>query len=197
MGLPRLWRLVCVDAWGGSYPRDRFVDFGRIASSRSSRTCAREPGAVCTQAARHAAGLARPLRQRLDCPAHRLRHGRVRRPSRSDQGAVHRRPVRPPGRRGELVHATGDRPPARCSSSTARSTSGQRKLLLPPFQGPRVATFRSVIREVAEREASSWRPGTRIVVRERTQTLTFEVICRAVFGGPTKNGVSAHVAMRT
>ena len=73
----------------------------------------------------------------------------------------------------------------------------QRKLLLPPYQGSRVATFRPVIREVAEREVSLWGPGTRIVVRERTQTLTFEVICRAVFGGPTKNGVSAHVAMRT
>jgi cytochrome P450 len=58
----------------------------------------------------------------------------------------------------------------------------QRKLLLPPFHSSRVATFRSVIREVAEREVSSWRPGTRIVVCERMQTLTFEVFCRAVFG---------------
>jgi cytochrome P450 len=58
----------------------------------------------------------------------------------------------------------------------------QRKLLLPPFQGSRVAGFRSVIRDVAEREISSWRPGARVVVRERMQALTFEVICRAVFG---------------
>ena len=36
----------------------------------------------------------------------------------------------------------------------------QRKLLLPPFQGSRVAAFREVIREVAEREIASWRPGT-------------------------------------
>jgi cytochrome P450 len=58
----------------------------------------------------------------------------------------------------------------------------QRKLLLPPFQGSRVAAFREVIRDVAEREVASWRPGTRLVLRERMRSLTFEVICRAVFG---------------
>ena len=58
----------------------------------------------------------------------------------------------------------------------------QRKLLLPPFQGSRVAAFREVIREVAEREIARWRPGTRLVLRERMRALTFEVICRAVFG---------------
>src|SRR5882762_10493302 len=58
----------------------------------------------------------------------------------------------------------------------------QRKLLLPPFQGSRVGAFREVIRDVAEREIASWRPGTRLVLRERMRALTFEVICRAVFG---------------
>jgi cytochrome P450 len=58
----------------------------------------------------------------------------------------------------------------------------QRKLLLPPFQGSRVAGFRSVIRAVAEREIAGWRPGTRLVLRDRMRALTFEVICRAVFG---------------
>jgi cytochrome P450 len=58
----------------------------------------------------------------------------------------------------------------------------QRKLLLPPFQGSRVAGFREVIREVAEREIARWRPGARLVLRERMRSLTFEVICRAVFG---------------
>ncbi len=58
----------------------------------------------------------------------------------------------------------------------------QRKLLLAPFQGSRVAAFRDVIREVAEREVSSWRPGSTLVLRERMRALTFEVICRAVFG---------------
>jgi cytochrome P450 len=58
----------------------------------------------------------------------------------------------------------------------------QRKLLLPPFQGSSVGSFREVTRDVAEREISSWRPGTRLVLRERMRALTFEVICRAVFG---------------
>ncbi len=58
----------------------------------------------------------------------------------------------------------------------------QRKLLLPPFQGSRVAGFREVIRDVAEREIARWQPGERLVLRERMRALTFEVICRAVFG---------------
>jgi cytochrome P450 len=58
----------------------------------------------------------------------------------------------------------------------------QRKLLLPPFQGSRVAGFREVIRTVAEQEVASWWPGRRLVLRERMLAVTFEVICRAVFG---------------
>jgi cytochrome P450 len=58
----------------------------------------------------------------------------------------------------------------------------QRKLLLPPFQGSRVGAFREVIREVAQREVATWRAGTEMVLRERMRALTFEVICRAVFG---------------
>jgi cytochrome P450 family 135 len=58
----------------------------------------------------------------------------------------------------------------------------QRRLLLPPFQGSRVAAFRDVIDDVAEREVDRWRPGSELVLRERMRALTFEVICRAVFG---------------
>src|SRR5207237_1857016 len=58
----------------------------------------------------------------------------------------------------------------------------QRKLLLPPFQGPRVSAFREVIRGVAERELADWRPGAQLVLRERMRAVTFEVICRVVFG---------------
>jgi cytochrome P450 family 135 len=58
----------------------------------------------------------------------------------------------------------------------------QRKLLLPPFQGSRVAGFREIIREVAEREVASWHAGQQLVLRARMRALTFEVICRAVFG---------------
>ncbi len=58
----------------------------------------------------------------------------------------------------------------------------QRKLLLPPFQGSHVAAFVEVIRDVAEREVAGWTAGRRFTMRERMRSLTFEVICRAVFG---------------
>jgi cytochrome P450 len=57
-----------------------------------------------------------------------------------------------------------------------------RRLLLPPFQGSAVQSFRTVIREVAEAEVSRWRVGEQFVVRDRMRALTFEVIVRAVFG---------------
>jgi cytochrome P450 len=58
----------------------------------------------------------------------------------------------------------------------------QRKLLAPPFQGSRVNAFREVIQDVAEREVGTWQPGTEFALRHRMRALTFEVICRAVFG---------------
>ena len=58
----------------------------------------------------------------------------------------------------------------------------QRKLLLPPFQGSAVNAVRDVIRDVASAEIGRWRVGDEFPVRERMRALTFEVICRAVFG---------------
>ncbi|MCW2988044.1 MAG: cytochrome [Solirubrobacterales bacterium] len=58
----------------------------------------------------------------------------------------------------------------------------QRKLLLPPFQGSAIQSFRSVIREVAAAEVDSWTAGQSFALRERMRALTFEVIVRAVFG---------------
>jgi cytochrome P450 len=58
----------------------------------------------------------------------------------------------------------------------------QRKLLLPPFQGSRVNAFRSIVRDAAQREVDTWRPGQELVLRDRMRALTFDVICRAVFG---------------
>lgn len=58
----------------------------------------------------------------------------------------------------------------------------QRRLLLPPFQGSAVQAFRDVIREVAEAEVARWSTDTEFALRDRMRALTFEVICRAVFG---------------
>src|SRR4051812_12402883 len=65
----------------------------------------------------------------------------------------------------------------------------QRKLLLPPFQGSAVQSFREVIREVADAEVGRWRTGDRFVMRERMRALTFEVIARAVFGVPERERI--------
>ncbi len=58
----------------------------------------------------------------------------------------------------------------------------QRKLLLTPFQGSAVQAFREAIREVAEAEVAGWSVGAEFRIRDRMRALTFEVICRAVFG---------------
>jgi cytochrome P450 len=58
----------------------------------------------------------------------------------------------------------------------------QRRVLLPPFQGEHVAGYRALARELAEREVSRWRPGQRLVLRHRMRRLTFEIMCRAIFG---------------
>jgi cytochrome P450 len=58
----------------------------------------------------------------------------------------------------------------------------QRKLLLAPFQGSHVDGFREAIRDATSREIGGWRPGDRLVLRDRMRTITFDVICRVVLG---------------
>ena len=58
----------------------------------------------------------------------------------------------------------------------------QRKLLLPPFHGERMRAYVETIRDVAEREVASWRPGTTLQLAPRMQAVTLQVIMRAVFG---------------
>lgn len=58
----------------------------------------------------------------------------------------------------------------------------QRRLLLPPFQGAALGGIRPLIREIAEAEVDRWAIGSEFPIRERMRALTFEVICRAVFG---------------
>ena len=57
-----------------------------------------------------------------------------------------------------------------------------RKLMLPPFHGEAIAHYGELIREITEREIASWRPGQTIRTRTVAQTITMEVIIRAVFG---------------
>ena len=57
-----------------------------------------------------------------------------------------------------------------------------RKLMLPPFHGEAIAHYRELIAEITNREVDRWRAGDTIRTRSVAQTITMEVIIRAVFG---------------
>src|SRR3954454_12856816 len=57
-----------------------------------------------------------------------------------------------------------------------------RKLMLPPFHGEAITHYAGVVEEITDREIDGWRPGMRIRTRTLAQTITMEVIIRAVFG---------------
>ena len=57
-----------------------------------------------------------------------------------------------------------------------------RKLMLPPFHGEAIARFAELIEQIANREIDRWRAGQTIRTRTVAQTITLEVIIRAVFG---------------
>src|SRR5256885_7150154 len=58
----------------------------------------------------------------------------------------------------------------------------QRKLLLPPFHGERMAGYGEVISRATERELDSWPLDSALALQPRMQAITFEVILQAVFG---------------
>lgn len=57
-----------------------------------------------------------------------------------------------------------------------------RKLMLPPFHGDAIGRFAEVIEQITNREIDGWRRGDVIRTRSVAQTITMEVIIRAVFG---------------
>jgi cytochrome P450 len=57
-----------------------------------------------------------------------------------------------------------------------------RKLLLPPFHGQRMRAYETVMREAADRAIDSWPVGEPFALLPSMQSLTLEVIARAVFG---------------
>src|SRR3954463_5091877 len=58
----------------------------------------------------------------------------------------------------------------------------QRKLLLPPFHGKAVERYREIIRSAAQRDLATWPVGEPFGIRPHTQSITLEVILRAVYG---------------
>lgn len=62
------------------------------------------------------------------------------------------------------------------------SHMSQRKLLLPPFHGERMERYGELMREVTDAEIAGWAPGQPLEVWPRMQSITLEIIMRAVFG---------------
>ena len=58
----------------------------------------------------------------------------------------------------------------------------QRKLMLPPFHGARMQSYRALMTDIARAEIERWPSGTPFRVRPRMQAVTLEIILRAVFG---------------
>ncbi len=58
----------------------------------------------------------------------------------------------------------------------------QRKLMLPAFHGERMERLTDLVTEVAEDEVARWPRGEATPLHPRLQSLTLEVILRAVFG---------------
>jgi cytochrome P450 family 135 len=58
----------------------------------------------------------------------------------------------------------------------------QRKLMLPPFHGEAVGRYRKRIEEITSAEVASWPTGKPFPISPRMQSITFEIILRAVIG---------------
>ena len=57
-----------------------------------------------------------------------------------------------------------------------------RKLMLPPFHGERMRAYEAVMAQIADRELDSWPLAQEFPLAPRMQSITLEVILRAVFG---------------
>lgn len=58
----------------------------------------------------------------------------------------------------------------------------ERKLLMPPFHGERMRAYGQIMQNTTLDAASQLRRGQRFVAQDLTQTITFDIILRAVFG---------------
>ncbi len=58
----------------------------------------------------------------------------------------------------------------------------RRKLMLPPFHGEHMRAYETTVRETIGREIDSWSVGEAFPIHPRMQSVTLEVILRAVFG---------------
>ncbi|HZJ29618.1 MAG TPA: cytochrome P450 [Solirubrobacterales bacterium] len=85
----------------------------------------------------------------------------------------------PPGRELQLEPLLG---PRSILLQEGSEHLARRKLMLPPFHGERMRSYEAVVREAITTEMESWRPGEPFPIHPRMQSVTLEVILRAVFG---------------
>jgi cytochrome P450 family 110 len=58
----------------------------------------------------------------------------------------------------------------------------QRQLLMPPFHGDRMRSYAQVMQEITTQTMSQWTTGTTFAVRPAMQSISLQVILKAVFG---------------
>jgi cytochrome P450 len=58
----------------------------------------------------------------------------------------------------------------------------QRKLMLPPFHGARMAAYKELVAEIAREHIASWPRGDTIALAPRLQAITLDVVLRVIFG---------------
>ena len=58
----------------------------------------------------------------------------------------------------------------------------QRKLMLPPFHGARMAGYREMVAEIARQQIATWPRGEPLSLAPRMQAITLDVVLRVIFG---------------
>ena len=58
----------------------------------------------------------------------------------------------------------------------------RRRLMLPPFHGERIRAYESIVRDAVARDVKRWPVGRAFAIHPRMQSITLDVILRAVFG---------------
>ena len=70
----------------------------------------------------------------------------------------------------------------------------QRRGMSPPFVGERMRSYADDMVRITDEELATWRPGERLLLRDRMQNITLRVILRCVFGmdaGPERDRLEA------
>jgi cytochrome P450 family 110 len=58
----------------------------------------------------------------------------------------------------------------------------QRQLLMPPFHGDRMRAYARVIQQITQQTTAPWKMGTTFAVRPMMQSISLQIILKAVFG---------------